>query len=130
MIAPIYQMKNPSQQIQAAMVATWLAMNIKEGWLCSKGYPQPQDGVRYDDNIMKGVQYIADEGEVPYQDKGPLARSIADVLGYESASNCTAMLRDCIRFGLVDAKVIDGRGWLVRTQYGLEQLLRWEEFRD
>lgn len=127
MIAPIFKLKNPSQQLEIAMGDAMRAKNIKEGWLCSKGYPQPQDGVRYDDNIMKGVQYIADEGEVEYKDKGPLARAIADVLGYESASNCTAMLRDAIRYGLIEAKVVDGRGWLVRTQYGLEQLLRWEE---
>lgn len=130
MIAPIYQLASPSEAVQAAMVSSWRAMNIREGWLCSKGYPQPQGGCRYDDNLMKGVQYVADEGEVEYKDKGPLARSIADALGYVSASNCTAMLRDAIRYGLIEAKVIGGNGVLVRTDYGLEQLLRWEEFRD
>ena len=154
MIAPIYQLAAPSDAVQAAMVASWRAMNIKEGWLCSKGYPQPQGGVKYDDNLMKGVQYVADEGGCAWIDvrdgkskthddsqfaldidmtetpRETDARIVADALGYESVSNCAAMWRDTLKHDLCRSTIIDGCGWIMATDYGLEQLLRWEEFRD
>ena len=130
MIADVYTATHPTHAVQDAMCKTRVALNIKEQWLDTKGNPQPEDGVRYDDNVMKGVQYVVDEGSVQYLDKGPLARSLADTLGYVSASNCTAMVRECIKNGLLSAHMDGSVGVLAHTEYGREQLARWERFKD
>lgn len=128
MIAPIFQHPNPSPALQDAMRDTMIHLNIKDGLSDSKGIPFPlSGGVIYDDNVMKVVQYVSDEGFVVYSDKGPLARDIADKLGYVSASNCTAAIRSCVQNDLIKASIVDGNGCLTRTEYGLCQLERWEE---
>jgi hypothetical protein len=58
------------------------------------------------------------------------ARMVADILGYESVANCAAMWREAIAQGLVVASERGGSGWLMVTEYGMEQLDMWEGLRD
>lgn len=127
MIAPIYQLPHPTPELQDAMRDAMTRLCINEGHLDSKGLPQPPDGVRYADNLMVIVQMVADEGGVEWRDHSPQARSIAERLGYENTSNCMAAIRDAVRCDLLSAKAV---GELTVTEYGIEQLIRWEERED
>ena len=149
---PVFSARNTSPEIETALRSAWIAMNIAEKHLDTKGIPQPQDGVRFNDNIMEGVQYVHNEGRVEWLDVKPgpsihdsplqssfdlnvapvehttAARLVSDILGYESVSNCAAMWRECVSDGLLSSSVSDGTGWLSCTEYGIEQLYRWEGF--
>ena len=151
MIAPIYQHPNPSHALQDAMRDTWVHMNKQEGWLDSKGLTHPQGATRYAKNIMEGVALAVDLGGCSWIDKKagtskPVdpnqsslfeftnespreteARMVADLLGYDSVSNCAAMFREAMAHGLLTAEVVDECGWVMATDYGLEILDRWEK---
>lgn len=155
MIAPIFQHPNPSPALQDAMRETMIHLNIKDGLSDSKGIPFPlAGGVVYQNNVMEGVALAADMGGCAWNDKRegkstepdpnqsslfevteetPIeseARKVADLLGYDSVSNCAAMWRDAIAHGLCEGSMQGGVGWIMATPYGLEQLAVWERDRD
>lgn len=123
MIAPVYQVKHPTPAVEDAMRESMTRLAIREGHLDSKGHPQPSDGVRYADNVMAIVQVVADEGMVEWRDHTQKADLIAKSLGYESTGNCMAAIREAVKNDLLSAKVA---GQLTMTEYGMEQLIRWE----
>lgn len=127
MIAPVYQTKHPTPAVQDAMKEAMIRLAMREGYLDSKGHPQPSDGVRYADNIMAIVQMVADDGMVEWRDHTQQAGLIAKSLGYESTSNCMAAIREAVKHDLLSAKAA---GQLTMTSYGMEQLIRWEGRED
>ena len=126
-------------------------MNKQEDWLDSKGLTHPQGTVRFAKNIMEGVALAVDLGGCAWIDKKagstkPVdpnqsslfeftdetpreteARMVADLLGYDSVSNCAAMFREAIAHGLLTAEVVDECGWVSCSEYGFEMLKRHEE---
>jgi hypothetical protein len=130
-----------------------LKLGVTEGWLDSKFRPVLVENFRYDNAVMAGVQLVADEGGCAWKDTKEHhvtpdpnqaafdiylddtpheteARLVADILGYESVANCAAMWREAIAQGLVVASERGGSGWLMVSDYGIEQLDMWEGMGD
>lgn len=154
MIAPIYQHSAPTPALEDALRGALLHLGVKEGHLDTKHRPILVDGFRYEDSVMRGVEYVADEGgtywrdhtEHKPRDQDPnqfamdldiadttpaeqVARVVADTLGYTSVANCMAMFREGVKEGLLDASWHDGQGWLDCSDYGYEMLDIWEEWK-
>ena len=150
---PIYNMKHQSKDVETQLGKVLLSLGVTEGWLDSKFRPILVENFRYDSAIMKGVQYVANEGGCAWKDtkehnttpdpnQATLdiymhdhpheteARLVADILGYESVANCAAMWREAIGQGLLTASERGGTGWLMCSGYGHEQLQRWEALDD
>ena len=118
----------PEQQSQLG--ADMLALSKYEGKVDDLGELVLMYGVKYADNVMKGCGYLADNGGCKWQDNGPLARKVADDLGYTSVSNCAAMWRDAISNKLVIASVKCDEGWFELTNKGWTELDKWEKRDD
>ncbi len=150
---PIYSMKSPTPAMEDALRGALLDMSVKEKHIDSKHRPILIEGFRYDSAVMKGVQYVADEGGCAWKDvkehhvtpdpnQATLdlylhdtpheteARMVADILGYESVANCAAMWREAIAQGLVVASERGGSGFISVSDYGIEQLFMWEGMGD
>lgn len=141
--------------MEVALRGALLHLGVKEGHLDSKHRPILVDGFRYEDSVMRGVEYVADEGgtywkdytehkprdvdpnqvtlDLDLADETPaeqVARVVADTLGYTSVANCMAMFREGVKEGLLDATHVDGMGWLTCSEYGWEQLFMWEDLNN
>jgi hypothetical protein len=152
---PIYNHPNPTPAIEDALRGALLSLSQKEGYLDSKYRPILTEGFRYERSVMKGVQYVADEGGTywhDYTEQKPhapdpnqitldldmvepthdeqVARVIADQLGYTSVSNCMAMFREAVDQELLDGSVRDGRERLSCNDYSYEMLDLWEGMDD
>jgi hypothetical protein len=79
---------------------------------------------------MDLVQHVADEGGTTWHDRGPIARKLADDLGYTASANLMAAVREAVSQGLLSATVRDGEGWLMCEPYGFEMLELYEGMDD
>lgn len=153
---PVYSHPNPTPAIEEALHQCLLALAVKEGHLDSKHRPILTEGFRYDRSVMKGVQYVADEGGTywhDYTERKPravdtnqitldldlvdttpdeqVARVIADQLGYTSVANCMAMFREAVDQELLHGSIVGGnREWLSCSEYGWEMLDLYEDMMD
>lgn len=150
-MTPIYSHPTPTPAMEDALRGALLHMSVKEGYLDTKHRPILTEGFRYERSVMKGVQYVADEGGTywhDYTERKPytpdpnqitldldlvdetkdeqVARVIADHLGYTSVSNCMAMFREAVDQELLDGSIRDGREWLMCNDYSYEMLELWE----
>lgn len=105
-------------------------LNMHEGHLDSKGLPIIVDGFRYDNSVMKIVQFVVDNGGAKWKDRSKEANALAKSLGYEATSNCMTDVRTAVTHGLINASIVDGVGFLMATDYGMEQLDMWESQND
>lgn len=126
----IYQHPAPTPAMEDALRGALLHMSVKEGYLDTKHRPILTEGFRYERSVMELVQYVADEGGAQWHDRGPIARALADTLGYTASSNLMAAVREAVSQGLLSATVRNGEGWLMVTDYGWEQLGLWEGMDD
>lgn len=124
---PIYNHPNPTPALEGALHQALLALSRSEGHLDSMNRPILTEGFRYDTNLMTLTAHIADEGGIPYRDRGPIARKLATHLGYVSVANMMACVREGVSQGLLSATVRDNEGWLMVSDYGFEQLGLYEE---
>lgn len=126
MIANIYSHHNPTPQHEEALHQALLTMSRQEGYIDSKNRPILIESFRYERSVMEVVQHVADEGGIPWQDRGPVARALADTLGYTASANLMAAVREAVSQGLLSATVRDNDGWLAMTSYGWEMLELFE----
>lgn len=127
MTIPVYSHPAPTPAIEEALRKRLLALAVEEGHLDSKHRPILTEGFRYERSVMDLTAHVADEGSVPWKDRGPIARKLADTLGYKSSANLMAAVREAIDQGLIDASIRDGVGLLMPTSYGIEILTLWED---
>ena len=127
---PIYSHPNPTKAMESALHGALLALGRAEGHLDSLNRPIIVDGFRYDGNVMALVGHVTDHGGIQYQDRSTHARTLADTLGYTTTANLVACVREAVTQGLLSATVRDNDGWLMMTDYGLEQLDMWEEYNE
>lgn len=130
MIANIYGYDTPTPQHEEALHQCLLTLAVKEGYLDSRYKPILTEGFRYERSVMDLVAYVADEGGTPWKDRGPIARSLANTLGYTASANLMAAVREAVSQGLLSATVRDNDGWLMVTDYGWEQLGLYEGMDD
>lgn len=130
MIADVYGHPNPTPAMEEALRGALLHLAVKEKHLDSKHRPILVEGFQYERSVMELVQHVADEGGAQWHDKGPIARKLADDLGYTASANLMAAVREAVSQGLLSATVRDSEGWLAMTDYGWEQLLMWEGMDD
>lgn len=156
MIANVYGLSSQTPALEDALRGALLRLSQKEGYLDSNHRPILVDGFRYERSVMKGVQYVADEGGTYWHDytekktraidpnqitldldlvdttqDEQVARVIADHLGYTSVSNCMAMFREAVDQELLDGSIRDdNREWLSVSDYGWEILDMWEGMDD
>ena len=126
----VYKMANPTPAIEDMLLDDMRQDAIRCGILDMLGQPQPMDGVRHEEHVMQGVQYIADNGGVKWNDRAVSRQGIVSDLGYASTSNCMAMIREAEHEGLITVSIRGGEGWTSVTDYGYSQLDRWEFYRD
>lgn len=124
---PIYNRPNPTPALEDALHQALLALSRSEKHIDSMNRPILTEGFRYDTNLMTLTAHIADEGGIPYRDRGPIARKLATQLGYVSVANMMACVREGVSQGLLSATVRDNEGWLMVSDYGWEQLGLYEE---
>jgi hypothetical protein len=142
--------------MEDALRGALLHLAQQEGHLDSKHRPILTEGFRYERSVMRGVQYVADEGGTywhDYTERKPravdpnqitldldlvdttpdeqVARVIADQLGYTSVANCMAMFREAVDQELLHGSIVDdNREWLSCSEYGWEMLDMWEGMED
>mgnify|MGYP001942614865 CR=1 FL=1 len=127
---PIYNHPNPTPAMEEALHQRLLQLSQQEGYLDSKYRQILVEGFRYERSVMDLVQHVADEGGTPWHDRGPIARKLADDLGYTASANLMAAVREAVSQGLLSATVRDAEGWLAMTDYGWEILDMWEGMDD
>lgn len=127
---PIYSHHAPTSAMEDALRGALLHLAQQEGHIDSKFKPILTEGFRYERSVMELTAHVADEGGVPWHDRGPIARKLADTLGYTASANLMAAVREAVSQGLLSATVRDGKGWLAMTEYGWEQLTMYEELMD
>ena len=130
MIAKYYGHPKPTPELEDELRQHLLSLSVSERWLDTKHRPILTEGFAYERSVMELVAYVADEGGTAWHDRGPIARSLADTLGYTASANLMAAVREAVSQGLISATVLDGEGWLAMTDYGWEQLLLWERMDD
>lgn len=127
---PIYQHPNPTPEMEDALRGALLSLAVSESYLDSKYRPILVEGFRYERSVMDLVAYVADEGGTAWHDRGPVARELADRLGYTASANLMAAVREAVSQGLLSATVRNDVGWLMVTDYGWEILDMWEGMSD
>ena len=125
-----YNHPNPTPAMEEALHQRLLKLSQQEGYLDSKLRPILTEGFRYERSVMELVAYVADEGGTQWHDRGPIARRLADTLGYTASANLMAAVREAVAQGLLSATVRDGEGWLMCEPYGFEMLDLWEGMDD
>jgi len=126
MIANIYGYDKPTPAMEEALHQRLLTLSQQECYLDSKHRPILIESFRYERSVMELVQHVADEGGAQWHDRGPIARRLADTLGYTASANLMAAVREAVGQGLLSATVRDGEGWLMCEPYGFEMLDLWE----
>lgn len=129
-MVPMYSMKSPAEQDEEWLHQALLDMSVAEGHLDTKYRPILVEGFAYERSVMELVAYVADEGGAQWHDRGPIARALADTLGYTASANLMAAVREAVSQGLLSATVRDNEGWLMCTDYGYEMLDLWEGMED
>lgn len=130
MIAPIYNHPAPTPAMEDALRGALLHLSRQEGYLDSLNRPILTEGFRYERSVMDLVAHVADEGGTAWHDRGPIARKLADTLGYTASANLMAAVREAVSQGLLSATVRDGEGWLMCEPYGFEMLELYEGMDD
>jgi hypothetical protein len=116
--------------MEEALHQRLLQLSQQEGYLDSKHRTILTEGFRYERSVMELVQHVADEGGTSWKDRGPIARALADTLGYTASANLMAAVREAVAQGLLSATVRDNEGWLMCEPYGFEMLELWEGMDD